>query len=260
MPIRRASVTTQPNNDARSLLVAVVVIGVVIGLASSGPRRSSSLAPPFQPPAVVYEPVSIPVLDPALLEGLELERPNSRFRVSLEHEVHRSQSSDGRLFATGVIRGGDPHPLDVLHVEVRRRDREGPIRRAVVSCAVLQPGEICAWMIDEELGGTLADLEFIATGRLPPGLVVSHFELRGDQLELDAERGIVSFKTYEASVLDPWASVTAYDAGGQVLGVSKTLWADHLNAGHHRLGVAVPESAEAIERYEVRVGGLLPDW
>lgn len=267
MPIRRAGVTAnvRPNNDAGSWVAAVVIIGVLVGLAAAvGDHQAATPPPPpvFQPPPIVF--------DPALLDGFdpitEIEVPPLLATVTLEHEIHRSEVVDGRLFATGRITAPGSQPLDEITVEVSGRERGGaalPIHRAVVSCEAMTPREVCAWMIDVEVPSTLAEVEFAASGRIALGLGLPRFELRGDrpgELKFDAKKKLVEFRIRERSVISAWATVTAYGPEQRVLGVSKTQFPDRQNPGRKRLPVAVPESDEEIERYEVRVGGLLPDW
>ncbi|HLT39703.1 MAG TPA: hypothetical protein VK034_25645 [Enhygromyxa sp.] len=270
MPIRLATVSpgVQPNHDFRTLIYAMAIVGASLGIAVAVGDHKAGAPPPTLPPPIVFQPQP-PPLDPAVfelgqLDELALTAPLAP--LALEHEVHVSQIIDRRLFATGLIHAPSSLPVDEVTLEVSGRDLVGasqPSQQAVVSCEMMQPGESCAWMIDVELPSSVVEFEFEASGRYALGLGLPQLDLRSDrsgELELDAERGFVTFRTSAPAVLEAWATVTAYSPEQRVLGVTKTLWPDRLPAGRHRLQVTVPESDVEIGRYQVRVGGMLPNW
>jgi hypothetical protein len=267
MPIRRARVMALPASEAHGWLLSLVIIGVLAGLALAFGDHTASRS--TTPPLPTIEPYRSPSFefeqyDPLMhLDELHFEDPLAMKPV--EHVVlHVKQLHDGELFATGEIIASEP--IENITVAAECRDLAGaPLGtyHAVVACKRMQAGERCAWMLEHENVGAVAEIEFEARARRALGFGPPQLELRSDrpgELTFDAKQRTVKFELRERPLSEAWATVTAYSPAGGVLGVAQTRYSGSYQPGRHRFEVALPETAGEIGSYEVRVGGSLLDW
>jgi hypothetical protein len=267
VPIRRATVTlpVAPVNNRRGGIAVLVIVGAMLGLAVAiGDHKASTRVDQFEsftPPPVQLDPAMLEALDG--IAGLDPITPFGS--ITLARELHLSQIAGGELFATGIIYADERFPVEDVIVEVECRDLAGgelSCPRAVVSCKTMQPGDRCAWMIETRVSGSIAEIEFSAHARQALGLGPPQLDLRsdrsdrGEEVELDPKRRELTLKLPNPGVSSAWATVSAYNEHGRVLGVSETRW-PALEPGRRTLAVAVPKPPDEVERYEVRVGGEL---
>lgn len=265
MPIRRASVV-KIHGEPASLILAAVILGALVKVAlvfgdHTASRSSTTASPtiePYRPPSFELEQY-----DPLMhLDELHFEDPLAMKPV--EHVLHVKQLHDAELFATGQIIASEP--IENITVAAECRDLAGaPLGtfHAVVACKRMQAGERCAWMLERENLGAVAEIEFEARARRALGFGPPQLELRSDrpgELSFDANKRTVKFELRERTLSDAWATVTAYSPAGGVLGVAQTRYSGRYNPGRHRFEVALPETAGEVGSYEVRVGGSLLDW
>jgi hypothetical protein len=109
----------------------------------------------------------------------------------------------------------------------------------------------------------VAEIELNPTGQRSLQIGPPQLDLRSDrpnELTFDVKKRTVKFVLRDRTLSEAWATVTAYSPEGRVLGVAQTRHSGRHKPGRQRFQVALPEVADEVGSYEVRVGGSLSDW
>jgi hypothetical protein len=269
VPLRRVGSSQAPRSQAEGRLTWAVLtaVGIGGGLAIAVADSDGSRLPP----AVHVDPIEIP--EPPTFEPITLEQLQLDGFVELEVEVSSSQREQGSVRVTGVLRNPEPVHLRDVKLLARVRSAAGATtsHAASLACPQLRPGESCPWVVElpasVDARGSLPEPVYDATGWrsmiedvLPPVVLRARFDARGHpldpdtRLELDLAAETLSFPLAEGvSGLEPWATLTSYDASGEVLEIVATRW-PALGSSKEIRPITLP-AGEAVS-YEVRVGGL----
>ena len=275
VPVRRAGVSASPNPGSSQGWIGLLAVGAMIIAVTMavGDSRAPTEPPPFQAPTFEFEPseITVPILDPALLGGLEL---GESMVVRLEHEVHISQINQADVFLTGLVRNPSSGFVDIIDVEVRCLSSTGALletRTGTSACQHMGPGELCAWTLDArvpKVGGF--EIEARAHFSLPDEGSVelsARFDGAGqriatpgvgDPIELDLTGRRVSFELGPGlSAVGLQGTVVSFDGEGQVRAVERTSWEGVVRGGQEQTRALTISVGEEIEVYELRIASPL---